>query len=387
MGIGCMALFFLSFVAIGLALFWMMGLRSWLQLYDARSWEQVPCTVLESHVDEIADSDGGSTYKPVVFFAYRHGGQDYRSNRYNFQDFYSSGYEAKAEVVARYPPGKRTVCYVNPDKPFEAVLIRDFSAGYLVGLVPLIFVAAGLGGLLFFLKTEVKGRRPSRPREPAPIPAAAAQADPLAPRELRSSMSPGKAFFGLLFITLFWNGIVSVFIWQMYKGWKEGSPDGCLTLFLVPFELIGLLLVYGTLRQILVLFNPRPRLTLNPGTLAPGESIWLQWRLAGGTGGVRRLEILLEGVEEAQYRRGTDNVTDRETFASIPIVDTTDDYSMGSGSTAFSVPPDAVPSFTAGHNKILWKIKTRLEIANWPDSEEEFEVAVVPGVTRLRVKI
>lgn len=381
---GCLALFFLPFLAIGLVSFWLMGMRPWLNLVAARSWEQVPCTVLESHVDESSDSDG-TTYKVVVFFSYRHGGQDYRSNRYNFLDFYSGGYDRKAETVASYPPGKRTFCYVDPENPAEAVLVRDFSGGYLIGLIPLIFVAVGGGGLIFALGGGGRPRQ-ADPVAGSPFGIEALPADPMAPRELRATLSPGKALIALIFVSLFWNGIVSIFVWQVYEGWRYGDGDGCATAFMVPFVLVGLGLVFFTLRQVLVLFNPRPRLTLTPGTLAPGESIWLQWRLAGGTGGVRRLQILLEGIEEAKYRRGTDIVTDKNTFASIPIVDTTDEFAMGSGSTPFSVPADAAPSFSAEHNRISWTIRTRLELANWPDSEEEFEVLVVPGVTRLRGK-
>ena len=59
-------------------------------------------------------------------------------------------------------------------------------------------------------------------------------------------------------------------------------------------------------------------------------------------------------------------------------MDTTDSYQMLSGSTSFAVPSDALPSFASENNKVIWSIKAQLEIANWPDSDEEFEILVRP---------
>lgn len=58
------------------------------------------------------------------------------------------------------------------------------------------------------------------------------------------------AIGGMLFVTLFWNGIVSVFVAVLLGLMPgEGAPDGAtwwfLFLFLIPFELIGLALIAG----------------------------------------------------------------------------------------------------------------------------------------------
>ena len=37
--------------------------------------------------------------------------------------------------------------------------------------------------------------------------------------------------------------------------------------------------------------------------------------------GISRLTIVLEGCEEATYRRGTSSTTDRHVFATLPIAD------------------------------------------------------------------
>ena len=146
--------------------------------------------------------------------------------------------------------------------------------------------------------------------------------------------------------------------------------------------LVGLGLVFGAIRQFLVLFNPRPRLTLTPGALVLGESAYLQWSFAGRVGRVRRLVVVLEGREEAQYRRGTDTHTDRHVFATVPVLDTDQPFAITGGSTGFAVPADTVPTFKAEHNKVLWTLKVSCEIPGWPDSEDDYEVLVRPGGAR-----
>jgi hypothetical protein len=208
-----------------------------------------------------------------------------------------------------------------------------------------------------------------------PVPAAGG-----GPAELKPASTPLGMFVGLVFLALFWNGIVSVFVWQMVAGWRRGQPDGCLTAFLVPFILIGLALIFGVARQFLVLFNPRLSITLTPGALSPGQSAFVQWRLGSGGRGVSRVLITLEGREEARYRRGTSTYTDRETFLTLPVVDCAQSYEIAQGgSGTFTVPAGAVPSFRSTHNKIVWALKAKCELPRWPDTEEEYEVVVRPG--------
>ena len=80
-----------------------------------------------------------------------------------------------------------------------------------------------------------------------------------------------------------------------------------------------------------------------------------------------------------RYRRGTSTYTDKNTFASLTVIDAAEPYTIASGSTSFSMPADTVPTFKAEHNKILWQLKVCCEIPGWPDSEDEYEVLVQPG--------
>lgn len=374
---GCMIPFALIFMAAGGALLWFMTIRPVMRVLSAQTWPEVPCTIVESHVEE-SSGDDGSTYKAVVTFTYTYEGRDYTSNRYDFTDYYSSGYDDKAAVVARYPAGSRAVAYVNRSDPSKAVLVRGFSVRYLLGLFGLLFFLPGLFLLVWILNSHRKPANLALATDPAsPFGVTNPQGDVDGPAELKPQATPLGKLIGMIFISLFWNGITWAGILLSFR--DQGRPEGCLIAFLSIFALVGLLLIYGTFRQFLVLFNPRPKLTLSPGSLPLGGTAYLQWRLSGGTGGVRRLSVVLEGREEASYRRGTNNYTDKEIFALIPLVDTTNEYQMANGSTSFTLPADTMPSFRAEHNRIVWTIKAHLEVASWPDSDEEFEVLVRPG--------
>ncbi len=379
---GCLILFFGIFLAFGSVFLYFFFLRPVGGLLAARSWTEVSCVVLESRVAESSDSDG-TTYKPDILYSYSVGGIVHQSRRYDMMEAYSSGYDGKAEIVARYPPGRQTSCWVDPANPNEAVLSRGFSAAYLVGLFPLIFVAVGAFGLIWAVrqknKTRTAAARTGGPGDIASPFGVQIPTEAAGPLELRPKMTRLGKLLGLLFASVFWNGIVSVFVWQAVQLWRQGQPDGCMTTFLIPFVLIGLLLIFGVFQQLLVLFNPRLKITLSRGVLAPGEPVHLQWTLSGRAAGVHRLQIVLEGKEEATYRRGTDTCTDRETFALVTVVDTTEPFTIPAGSAPLEAPAGTMPSFAAEHNKIIWTLKAVCEIPGWPDSEDEYEILVAPG--------
>lgn len=383
MGPGCLVLFFGIFLAIGLVFSYFFLWKPWSLWISARSWEATPCRIVSSQVAESSDSDG-STYRVDITYTYVvEGGGEQQGSNYDFMKVSSSGYEGKAAIVARYPPGTETTCWVNPKNATESVINRGFSWTYLLSLFPLVFVAAGAGGIIWALRHGRKAAARGEPGGPRPSPFGVdIPADAEQPRVLKPQLSPVGKLVGLIFVSLFWNGIVSVFVVVAYNGWKSGEGDGCLTAFLVPFVLVGLLLIFGVFQQFLVLFNPRLELTLSRGALVPGEAALLQWTIHGKAGRVQRLKIVLEGREEATYRRGTDTHTDREVFATIPVVETDQSMLIPQGSARVSVPEDTMPSFSSDRNKIVWTLKAVCEIPGWPDSDDEYEIVVAPAGLR-----
>jgi hypothetical protein len=126
-----------------------------------------------------------------------------------------------------------------------------------------------------------------------------------------------------------------------------------------------------------VLFNPRVRLRVSPGTLRLGERAQVDWEVVGAAQRLRKLTVTLEGREEATYRRGTDTRTDLQLFARVLVAE----HGAGGprrGSERITVPAETMHSFEAPHNKVVWLLRVHGEIRRWPDVDDEFPVVVLP---------
>src|SRR5215213_1213362 len=122
---GCLVLFFGIFLAVGLALSYFILWKPWSQWLSARFWEETPCRIVSSQVAEVTSSDG-STYKVDITYTYAVEGGEIRGSSYDFTNMSSSGYDGKAAIVARYPPGTQATCWINPKNRTESVLSRGF---------------------------------------------------------------------------------------------------------------------------------------------------------------------------------------------------------------------------------------------------------------------
>jgi hypothetical protein len=377
------------FTLVGGALFVTLGVLPVARLLDARDWLPTPCTVISSSVRSHA-SDDGTTYSIDILYEYEAAGRSWRSNRYDFVGGSSSGHSGKREVVDRYPEGSTATCFVDPDDPSQAVLNREPSVRYLVGLFPLLFLLPGLGVLWF----GIRMRRRETPLFGTTGPAIDAAApdqrlstaatatdlptDPVAPLDLEPRVGPVAKVGGAGCAAVFWNGIVSVFVWQAVESWRRGSPDWFLTLFLVPFVLVGAVLIGSVFYFALATANPRPRLRITPGSPRIGDRLQVEWRFTGRVSRIRHLEILLMGREEATYRRGTDTVTDTEEFARLHVVSSALEPEIRSGSREVEVPSGTMHSLDAPNNKIVWTLQVSGDISRWPDVAESFAVRIRP---------
>lgn len=402
-GLGCLLGFFAVFLLLGLGVEALFVWPLYQTIVARTSWTPVPCEVLESSV-ETHPGDDSDTYSVAVRYRYEVGGRSYESDRYQFFSGSTGGHEGKARVVESLPPGSVTTCRVDPENPAEAVLLDRVTGEYWLALLPLVFVLVGAGGIAFTLvgvretrRREAEGRpgwlpqasrkRAERKRREADssrqarLAAWSAETAATGPIVLEAQWSPFGKLVGAILLAAIWNGITGVFVWQAWKSWAEGSPDGCLTLFILPFVLVGLLLLVTVPYQVLALFNPRPRLELAPGRVVLGATHELRWSFRGRAGRVRRLRITLEGAEEADYRQGDETRNARESFASYELADVARGGPAGStarGTALLSVPADTMHSFDGSAHRIVWTLKVHGEVAGWPDVSEEFPLTVHP---------
>ena len=186
------------------------------------------------------------------------------------------------------------------------------------------------------------------------------------------------AFFIALAIALFWNGITSVFVWQAIESFRRGSPDWFLTIFIIPFVLIGLVLVFAVVYTLAMQFNPKPILTLSSGNPALGQQLSVEWKIRGSAHRLRKLRLLLIGKEKATYRRGTNTSTDTKTFYRRTFAEASHGLEMIQGEGRLDLPNDLCHTLDLGNNEIEWSLKVEGEIPLWPDVGDEYVITVRP---------
>jgi hypothetical protein len=405
-GTGCLVLFFGIFFLMGSVIFFLLFIRPVYRIATSDDWVQVPCTIVSSEVGSHSDSDG-TTYSINITYSYEYEGRTYQSDDYNFMGGSSSGRSGKEQVVRRYPAGSERVCYVNPKDPNQAVLSRDLSWEFLFGLIPLVFVIVGGGGIYFVVRSIRKaktglaertrtiearpgaqiGREASAPSRVVSVPAEAEwlpkkareYAAERGPVQLKPSSSPWKKVIGMLVFSLIWNGVVSLFVQEAIKSWQSGDPEWGLTIFLIPFVLIGIGTIYAVFHFLLATFNPRPTISVSSRTVPLGGAMEVEWLFEGNIQRLESLRIYLEGREEARYRRGTNTYTDQETFTDIDIVSTSDMATISRGGMVIAIPDTTMHSFEASNNKIIWTLKLHGSIRRWPDVKSDYEIVVLPA--------
>jgi hypothetical protein len=372
-GKGVGLLFGCMFLGMGAMFCWMMGVSPLLKSLESKDWPEVSCMIDSSEVESHSSSDG-TTYSVEISFHYTIGGQPYQSDTYNFDSGSSSGRSGKAEVVARYPVGSEHPCWVNPEAPSQAVLSRDIP-GSVYFIIPFtsVFMIIGMSVLLGTagLLPKKWGISFNNRHKRVATEAAGTQ-------QLKSRSSGIGKVIGITFVACFWNGIVSVFLIQLIKSHQSGNPDWFLTIFLIPFVLIGIGLILGIFHSLLALANPNLELTLSESSPALGDKVQLEWSATKPLTKVRNLKISLQGEEAATYRRGTNSVTDKSIFYRDVLLELDQPAAQQRGTLELTLPIDSMHSFDSGNNKISWQLCVDGEIPRFPDIKNTYPITVRP---------
>jgi hypothetical protein len=364
--------FFGIFAVVGAVALYFVTIGPALKILDARDWNAIPCTVVSSHVQSHS-SDDGTTYSVDILYAYEIHGRELRANRYNFMGGSSSGYDSKARIVAQYPPGAKSICYVNPADANEAVLHRGFTPMMWVGLLPGAFLVIGIAGMFGKIGPGAAARK---------IDFVSQSTKPGEALVLKPSASPLAKFLGGLFVSLFWNGIVSVFVVHVFGMWRTGRGGGekwFLTVFLIPFVFVGIGTVFFTIHSFWGLFSPRVRLRLSQASVGLGESVELSWGFAGRIDKVRDLQLRLEGRQESDEGSGKNRRTTKDVFYTAELAHFTSTNDIRAGSVLCTMPSDHAPSDAEGSQRVVWTIKLRAAIEFGADLNDEYPIHVLSG--------
>jgi hypothetical protein len=400
------ALFFGIFLCMGLVAFVVMMVLLVVPEWRAnRQFSATQCTVLATSIAE-SETDDSKVYRPDVKIEYTVAGRKYVTTTYDAVRVYSSGRHHAERAIEKFQVGKQYVCWYDPFNPDQAVLVRGYNAWmYLLLLVPASFIAIGGGGLIYTawhwgasaerraslskqaakldVLREKTGGTPL-PNVPSPVDAHSSEGTRLAYR-LPIATTPGWQLFVIFIMCLFWNGITSVFVVLAVQSHLRGRPEWFLTLFIIPFVLVGLGLIYFLLRELLITTGIGPtRLECSHYPLEPGQECELLLIQAGRLS-MNSLIVELACDEQVSYRQGTDTRTEtkrvfsqnlfrHEGFAIDPAAPFEHQWSL-------VIPELAMHSFKSPNHEVKWKLVVEGDVANWPNFRREYPLIVVPTGT------
>jgi hypothetical protein len=372
-------LFGLVFFLVGCGMFYGLTIRPLMKIQRAKSWQPVPAVVTRSQVESHSSSDG-TTYSIDIAYRYTADGRELRGDRYSFFGGSSSGYDRKKAVVDRYPTGHAFEVFVDPEDSSKSVIVREMTSQGWIMIFPVPFMAAGLLVLCVSWRQGRPGasRTAFRSRGGRSAWEPSVQRGGQEPLVLKPLHKRWAMVAGLLFFALFWNGIVSVFVVEMVDGWRSGHGEIGLTLFMIPFVLVGLAVIVAWVRSVLMLANPRVVIALNRSEVVLGVPVSGRIQIEGASHRLRTLTISLIGREEASYQRGTTTHTDKHVFYEEVLLEKDLLGGARASEVNITVPGQSMHSFSGQHNKVIWLLRVDGEIRWWPDVKDEYPVDVLP---------
>ncbi|MGA2033230.1 MAG: DUF3592 domain-containing protein [Thermoguttaceae bacterium] len=399
------AAFFAVLLLLGcaglVAVFWWLVVPEWRVNH---AFVRHSCQVLDKRVSEIKADKNVTRYRPEVRISYQIKGETYRAWAYDIHMAYGDSREKSVSEVSAFADGQTYPCWYDPANPHVVVLVRSQSFWHwLVFLVPASFLALGLAGLIYAILhwgRSVERRAsmaqlapgrdlfeppgPARPQHPTIPDCTEITSSPgtrLAYR-LPMSGSPAWTSFGLLLAALLWNAAVAVFVVQAIGSLLARQPDWLLTLFIIPFTLIGIALAVLFARHLLVTTGIGPTLVeISDHPLMPGGSYQL-FISQSGQFEMNFVEVSLICQEQATYCQGTNSRTEiREIYRQSVLRREQLAAKRGEpfeAQCALDIPCGAMHSFKANHNEIHWKVLVRGRVAAARDYQRWFPVIVYP---------
>src|SRR5437763_431363 len=185
----------------------------------------------------------------------------------------------------------------------------------------------------------------------------------LAHRLHRAGLSPGCQLGCAVAFAAIWNGIVGVFEWRLVAQWNQGGAFRWRdALFLIPFVIVGLLLIVFVLAAAVHWFVSRLAgrvdVELSAHPVAPGAAVRV--RVAQrGLAPLRRVSVAFVCTEQATYVAGTSKSTAKREVAEHPVRDPEADPDGGGLplEAEFAAPADAMHTFVAPNHQIAWTVR------------------------------
>lgn len=197
-----MRLFGIIFAAAGLLFVGFGSYMAHSQRVKLRTYVPVEATILDKRIESSTDSDGDTTYKPVIDFRYVVNNREYQSDQVTPLTVSSSSRSQAQAMLDRFQVRQSTTAYHDPADASEAYLVREATFfPYVFALGPMIFVAVGVGVMLMG-ESVTPSSHPPRAEEGY--------------YRLRATKSIRSNMFSMAIVSAFWwaVGLTVLMHWQ-----------------------------------------------------------------------------------------------------------------------------------------------------------------------------
>ncbi len=333
MQVACIVIFCIG-VILGCQLLYL----TWLRM-DSKNWVETNA-VVESSGLEKRPGRRSTKYAPKIAYKYVWTEQEYIGSRYDFSHNYEGQLSDMQEIADRYPVGETIICYVNPDNPKSAVIIRGAEQSPWGGAMLVVFVIliTGLGLLANSLRIMAPKQRQEKLKQ-----------DRSGYYSLGTSGNAGE-FYSCLVVTvivIIVAGLAVYFLLLSDGSWINktaggfGAAGGVLTIVLFIKYLSGF---KKSFCEILV----------NKPVVHLGEDITLYWKMPAAVT-EKKLIILLSGIEDITRGSGSSATVITELFHSQLILMLEPPMSE-EGEVKFTMPREGMPSTILAEGRYHWEV-------------------------------
>ena len=349
-------IFFGIFILVGVGLTYLFFGHGFLKVRAAQQWTETICQITRSGVDAQTSKDSkgksSTSYSFDVAYQYAIEGKALAGEVYS-PFLGSTGYAEARALADALPVGSATPCFYNPANHFEVLISRDIPRRAWFGLLPLLFAAAGILGLIISLGVgQSKRRQVGRTG-----------------RMTRTAASRFGGLLTLLLVNLVWNGLVFGIGFALWQEMQRRIGALFPLLILTPFALIGALLLAAIPYAFLQLFNPSVDLDLSSDSPQPGQPFSLGWTLNGSPSRVHKLTIELEAFTTTHSGSKKKGGNEEKKFV-IPVVSTDRRAQFERGRAQITVPSGEELASRLGPGRVKWRVVTKLSIPFYPDAGE-----------------
>lgn len=385
---------FVAFVLAGIIGLATIGNLAWTEWRAGHRYVRTTCIVLDKRVGtsriQTKGVRDGDVYRPEIRIRYEAGGASHEVWTYDSAQLYS-GLKPQA-ILARYEIGGQYPCWYDPKAPGDAVLVRRSNPlAYLWALLPMLMLVIGGIGVREVSKAVFPPASPPRARRRKP-PQAGRGGVVEAPRGTKLPVRLPRTMawshqrrlaLGLgLFLVCFSGGLGTL----LAAHWSEEhlSDRIGMTVVLAGFGLVGLLLLYSALHQMIASLVAETIVEAESRVIGAGESLRVRI-IQPGPVHLRSLSAKLVRKEITTLSEGAKGENHEFYDRFVEIGDT----HVVRGETLereaeVRIPRKAQPTGVAGPIETKWLIEVWGRVRFFPGFMHQYEIVVLPHGRRER---